>query len=259
MPGQIDAVIVHCTSFNPVPSLAACVLNHFHMKHTTLAYTLSGMGCAASVVAIDLAQELLQNHRNMRVLIAGTENITTMLYRGDARSHLLTNCLFRLGLVGIRIGRDVTSVASRALNLNIRALAPLILPWSEKLVYAGNKIARKVFKAKIPEYTPDFKMAVDHFAMHPGGKAVIDTMEKALALSPEHAQPNRAAFERFGNTSSSSTWYAWSHIESFQGIKRGERLWQLAFGSGFKCNSAVWRALKTNLHRHDAWTDQCSC
>lgn len=59
-PVQIDAVIVHCTSFNPVPSLAAVVLNRFQMKHSTLAYTLSGMGCAASVVAIDLAKELLQ-------------------------------------------------------------------------------------------------------------------------------------------------------------------------------------------------------
>lgn len=34
-----------------------------------------------------------QNHKNMRVLVAGTENITAMLYRGEARSHLLTNCL----------------------------------------------------------------------------------------------------------------------------------------------------------------------
>ena len=59
-PAQIDAVIVNSTSWNPVPSLAACVINHFQMRHTTLAYTLSGMGCAASVIAIDLAKELLQ-------------------------------------------------------------------------------------------------------------------------------------------------------------------------------------------------------
>ena len=57
---QIDAVIVNCTSFSPVPSLAAAVINHFKMKPTVLAYSLSGMGCAASVIAIDLARELLQ-------------------------------------------------------------------------------------------------------------------------------------------------------------------------------------------------------
>lgn len=31
-------------------------------------------------------------------------------------------------------------------------------------------------------------------------------------------------------------------MESHVGIKRGEKIWQLAFGSGFKCNSAVWKA-----------------
>lgn len=53
---------------------------------------------------------------------------------------------------------------------------------------------------------PDFKTAIDHFAIHPGGKAVIDTVEKALSLRPQQSQPCRAAFERYGNTSSSSTW-----------------------------------------------------
>jgi hypothetical protein len=30
---------------------------------------------------------------------------------------------------------------------------------------------------------------------------------------------------------------------------------QIAFGSGFKCNSAVWRALRPINDRHDAWLE----
>lgn len=44
-------------------------------------------------------------------------------------------------------------------------------------------------------------------------------------------------------------------------MHRGDRLWQIAFGAGFKCNSAVWRALRTikppaagNLHM-SPWSD----
>ena len=59
---QVDAVIVVCTSYVPTPSVSAAIVNHFKMKSSVLAYSLSGMGCAASIIAIDLAQELLQVH-----------------------------------------------------------------------------------------------------------------------------------------------------------------------------------------------------
>ena len=43
-----------------------------------------------------------------------------------------------------------------------------------------------------------------------------------------------------GNTSSSSIWYELRYIEENMSLKRGHKILQLAFGSGFKCNSAVW-------------------
>lgn len=40
--------------------------------------------------------------------------------------------------------------------------------------------------------------------------------------------------------------YVLAYIESYKGVKAGERVWQLGFGSGFKVNSAVWVARKRN-------------
>lgn len=57
---QVDAVIVVCSSYVPVPSVSAAVVNHFKMKSSVLAYNLSGQGCAASIISVDLAKELLQ-------------------------------------------------------------------------------------------------------------------------------------------------------------------------------------------------------
>lgn len=50
---------------------------------------------AASTKADDDASAV-QNHPNMRILIAGTENITSMLYFGNVKSMLITNCLCAL-------------------------------------------------------------------------------------------------------------------------------------------------------------------
>ena len=43
----------------------------------------------------------LQNNRNMRIIIAGTENTLWNLYKGNQRSMLITNCIFRLGGVAL--------------------------------------------------------------------------------------------------------------------------------------------------------------
>lgn len=49
---------------------------------------------------------------------------------------------------------------------------------------------------------------------------------------------------RYGNTSSSSIWYELSYCEAKGRVKKGHKIWQMAFGSGFKVNTAVWLALK---------------
>ena len=41
-----------------------------------------------------------------------------------------------------------------------------------------------------------------------------------------------------------------------QGVKRGDRVWQIAFGSGFKCNSAVWKARRAVCTQHEAFLDR---
>lgn len=48
--------------------------------------------------------------------------------------------------------------------------------------------------------------------------------------------------------------YVLANIETKGGVRRGDRVWQIAFGSGFKCNSAIWRALRHVNTQHAVWT-----
>mmetsp|Transcript_15228 Transcript_15228/g.38648 ORF Transcript_15228/g.38648 Transcript_15228/m.38648 type:complete len:534 (+) Transcript_15228:229-1830(+) len=300
-PKDIDILIVNCSLFNPTPSMTAMIVNKFKLRSNVQSYNLSGMGCSAGVISINLAKDLLQHHKNCNAVVVSTENITQNFYLGTQKSMLIPNMLFRVGgaaillsnkrkdfwrakyqllhvvrthkgaddaayncvfqqedpdgVVGVRLDKSLMAIAGEALKVNITTLGPLVLPISEQLKFFYNLVLRKCFKVKMKAYIPDFKKAFDHFCIHAGGRGVIDALQDNLKLTDKLVRPSRQALFHYGNTSSASIWYelAWSEHEGE--VQYGDRIWQIAFGSGFKCNSAVWQALRPNNTPHEAWAN----
>lgn len=289
-PKDIGILVVNCSLFNPTPSLSAMIVNKYKLRGNVKSFNLGGMGCSAGVIAVDLAKDMLQVHRNTYAVVVSTENITQNWYFGNNKAMLIPNCLFRVGgaaillsnkssdkriakyklvhvvrthkgaddkafkcvyqeqddvgKTGVSLSKDLMAIAGGALKTNITTLGPLVLPVSEQLLFFFTLVVKKLFNAKMKPYIPDFKLAFDHFCIHAGGRAVIDELEKNLQLLPEHVEASRMTLHRFGNTSSSSIWYELAYTEAKRRIRKGNRVWQIAFGSGFKCNSAVWEALR---------------
>ncbi|KAK4477083.1 hypothetical protein RD792_016291 [Penstemon davidsonii] len=289
-PKDIGILVVNCSLFNPTPSLSAMIVNKYKLRGNIKTFNLGGMGCSAGVIAIDLAKDMLQLHRNTYAVVVSTENITQNWYFGNKKSMLIPNCLFRVGgsavllsnwrsdmyrskyrnihvvrthkgssdvafkcvyqeqdergKPGVSLSKDLMKIAGNALKTNITTLGPLVLPIREQLLFFITLILRKIINPNIKPYIPDFKLAFDHFCIHAGGRAVIDELEKNLSLEPIHVEASRMTLHRFGNTSSSSIWYELAYSEAKGRVRKGDRVWQIAFGSGFKCNSAVWQALR---------------
>ncbi|GMI78536.1 3-ketoacyl-CoA synthase 4 [Hibiscus trionum] len=301
-PKDIGILVVNCSLFNPTPSLSAMIVNKYKLRGNIRSFNLGGMGCSAGVIAVDLAKDLLQVHRNTYAVVVSTENITQNWYFGNKKSMLIPNCLFRVGgsavllsnksmdrrrakyklvhvvrthkgaddkafrcvyqeqddagKTGVSLSKDLMAIAGGALKTNITTLGPLVLPISEQLLFFSTLLVKKLFNASVKPYIPDFKLAFDHFCIHAGGRAVIDELEKNLQLLPIHVEASRMTLHRFGNTSSSSIWYELAYIEAKGRIRNRNRVWQIAFGSGFKCNSAVWQALRNvKPSRNGPWED----
>lgn len=160
------------------------------------------------------------------------------------------------GIVGVSLSKDLPMVAARTLKINIATLGPLVLPISEKFHFFVRFVKKKFLNPKLKHYIPDFKLAFEHFCIHAGGRALIDEMEKNLHLTPLHVEASRMTLHRFGNTSSSSIWYELAYTEAKGRMKKGDRIWQIALGSGFKCNSSVWVALRNvEPSANNPWED----
>lgn len=78
----------------------------------------------------------------------------------------------------------------------------------------------------------------------------------SVSVLPHTQVPSRDVLWRFGNTSAASTFYILSHIEHNSNMRKGDRVFQLGFGGGFKANSAAWTARKTIKQTHSCWLDE---
>jgi 3-ketoacyl-CoA synthase len=154
-------------------------------------------------------------------------------------------CEDEAGRHGVKLSKEVVSVAGNAMKVNLTQLGPLILPLREQAKVFFSMFRRQILGHKdVRNYVPSFKTAVDFFCIHAGGRAVLDGIEKNLRLDKSDMLPSRSTLYERGNTSSSSIWYELRHIETHKPIRRGHTILQLGFGSGFKCNSAVWTRLR---------------
>ncbi|XP_076925953.1 3-ketoacyl-CoA synthase 19-like [Bidens hawaiensis] len=289
-PSEVDILVVNVSLLSAVPSLTSRIINHYNMREDVKAFNLSGMGCSASLIAIDLVQHLFKTHKKSLAIVVSTESMAGQWYCGRERSMMLSNCIFRVGgcsmlltndrarknqailklncLVrthfgsndeaysccmqveddqgygGFRLTKLLTKAAARSLSRNFRVLLPKVLPIWEIILYTTRKAGSKI----------NLKSGIEHFCIHPGGRAVIDEVGSSLGLDEYDLEPARMTLHRFGNTSAGGLWYVLGYMEAKKRLKKGDRILMISLGAGFKCNNCVWEVTR-DMDRPNVWKD----
>lgn len=309
-PSEIDVLVVNISMLAAVPSLSSRIINRYKLRDDVKVYNLTGMGCSASLISMDIVKNIFKTQKNKLAMLITSESLSPNWYSGNDRSMILANCLFRsggcailltnkrsmkdkamfklkclvrthhgareesygccvqredeCGRLGFHLGKTLPKAATRAFIDNLRVIAPKILPTRELLRFLFMSTLKKVNRNKIN--TPksasggttksplNFRTGVDHFCLHTGGKAVIDGIGISLDLSEYDLEPARMTLHRFGNTSASSLWYVLSYMEAKKRLKKGDTVFMISFGAGFKCNSCLWEVMK-DLDDPNVWGD----
>ncbi|KAG8388978.1 hypothetical protein BUALT_Bualt02G0181400 [Buddleja alternifolia] len=159
-----------------------------------------------------------------------------LLHTHTASSEVSYKSIFReedaQGITGITINKDLLIAANHAIKQNLKVLGFLILPLSEQFRFLKNHIITRLL-AKIQPYIPKFNTSVEHFLPHVGGKPVLDKLQKNLGFSDEDMEASVMTLHRFGNTSSSSVWYALAYAEAKDRVNKGDRVWHISVAVWF--------------------------
>ncbi|KAM0842541.1 hypothetical protein ACQ4PT_058299 [Festuca glaucescens] len=117
-PSAVGALVVNCSGFCPAPSLTAIIANRYWMRADVKTFNLSGMGCSAGSVGVDVAAGVLRAHSMSYAVVVSAEILTVGWYFGKDHGKLLLNCNFRTGCSAVLVTNNMAApVKYRLVNM----------------------------------------------------------------------------------------------------------------------------------------------
>ena len=246
-PSQITHVVTaSCTGFfNPGIDYLLC--RDLELPPATRRYHLGFMGCYAAFPALSMAAQFCMANPDATVLVMCLELCTLHLQINGSEDSILANSLFSDGaaalLVSARAPRPGTS-AFRIFDFE-SALIPSgidAMAWSlgdlgfdislssyvPKIIGAGISEVLQPLLARNALSTAE----MGRWAIHPGGKSIIDKVAGSLDLAAEQVQPSRDVLRNFGNMSCATILFVLKEMMEKPPADGGEKICAVAFGPG---------------------------
>ncbi|KAJ0011478.1 hypothetical protein Pint_33503 [Pistacia integerrima] len=254
---SIDILVSNCSLFCPTP-ISSIIINNFGLRSNIKNFSLSGMGCSAGMLSISLVKDLLKVHTNSLALVLSIEAVAPDGYRGCTKSMLIANTIFRMGGAAILLSnrhKDKHIAKSACITILQAASIWVVSDSPENLVYLEKRNLMCQISEKLLSTSARGGL---RGLVHAGGRTIIQAVEDNLRLHKEDGEASKMTLHRFGNTSSASVWLLWyelCYLEAKGKMKKGDRVQQTAFRSGFKTNSAVWKCISDlNPDVRNAWS-----
>lgn len=243
-------ITVSCTGMS-APGLDLAIVEAMDMPSTVQRTSVNFMGCYAAIHALKMAFQIAESTPNANIVIVATELCTLHFQKEYSVDGASSSMLFADGCAAVLISN----------NKNFNALAALKFFFS-KVNFSGKKdmawqLSSQGFLMTLTGYIPQFieadietlvnealqnahltKQQITHWCIHPGGKKIIDVIQKKLQLSDEDVKYSRTILKQYGNMSSPTILFVLNEI--LQDIKNDHAIiFGIAFGPGLTMETFI--------------------
>jgi predicted naringenin-chalcone synthase len=236
--GEITHLVVaSCTGF-VAPGIDQRIARTLGLKPSIERLLIGFMGCYAAVAAVRSARHIVRSDPTARVLVVTVELSTLHLQTDTTIEPLLAMLQFGDGAAAALVTADATGLA-------IDTPFATTLPDSDALIrwditdrgFAMHLSGEVPGRIATGLADPDFARAatgghdiagIDGWAVHAGGRSILDAVESALHLSADALADSRAVLRDCGNMSSATLMFVLARLLN----RRIERGVALAFGPG---------------------------
>ena len=254
-PGDVTHVVTaSCTGFyNPGPDYF--IVKDLGLPPGTDRFHVGFMGCCAMFPALKIADAICRSNPDAVVLLTCVELCSLHIQFKADLDTLLSGAIFADGggamVVSSRAPRTEQPV------LEIGLLSSRLLPDSEDAMAwtIGDNGFDIVLSAYVPKIIHDNIHAaissqlagaglaigaIHRWAVHPGGREILDKTEKAMGLEPEALAIPREVLRNYGNLSSATLFFVLEAMLREPPRAPDERICAVAFGPGLTAETGLF-------------------
>lgn len=245
-------ITISCTGFF-APGLDYYLIDRFKFPASVKRTNIGFMGCAASLIGFNTVLESMSQHRNpnAKTLLVSVELCSLHLQTEPTRDNILANMIFADGCAAALFDNTSTMNGLQLLSTSSHL-------FKNSAEYMGWKIGNSGFEMVLSSELPKIILneaapvlknilaqqnispdQITHWALHPGGRAILDSLQNGMNISDEKMIPSRTVLKNYGNLSSASILFVLKELMKSTSLKNDELICAVAFGPGLTMEVAM--------------------
>jgi len=237
-------ITVSCTGMS-APGLDLQLMEHLDLPRNIYRSSVNFMGCYAAIHALKMGDMICKSTPGTRVLIVCTELCTLHFQREATLDHMASGLLFADGAAAVLMTPD----DSPGKGLYLDGFYAEVVPKGKSDM--AWELSSSGFLMTLSGYVPELigedieplvaralqktnwqKEEITHWCVHPGGKKILETIQKKLSLPPEELAPSYQVLRHFGNMSSPTILFVLKDMMHQLDYSHRNRFLGVAFGPG---------------------------
>lgn len=244
-------IVVSCTGMY-APGLDIDLVKTLNLNPSVQRTCINFMGCYAAFNALKVGAAFCTQDKDATVLIVCTELCSIHFQNQPTDDNLLANALFADGAAALIMRNTpsptATSFETIAFHHELATEGENDMAWS---------IGDFGFEMRLSAYVPDIIQkgikklthallekinghAINYYAIHPGGKKILEVIERELGLTSDQNTHAYAVLREFGNMSSPTVLFVLHRLVAhLNGTANHKHVLSVAFGPGLTLESMI--------------------
>jgi alpha-pyrone synthase len=239
-------IVTTCTGLH-APGIDLAILDRLGLDRSVERTVVGFMGCYAAINGLKLARHIVRSAPEAIVLMVNVELCTLHLQWTDDLESLLSFMIFADGCAASLVTANATGLEIIGFDASIIPDSGDQITWRVGDQGFDMRLAGTVPAAigrALPGIVDDLQNRfrvndLSLWAVHPGGRTILDAVEASLRLPPDRLSASREVLRRYGNMSSPSIMFVLQSL--MQEAAPGEAGAALAFGPGLTAETMMFR------------------